>query len=88
VSGVVVRVFLITFLVTLLSFAVSLLAGILGAIVVARVRGHAPNLTIAYRDIAFPVAAVVCVAVFILSLVLEIRRYREAKLLATIERIG
>ncbi|MGA9352523.1 MAG: hypothetical protein WBV46_02455, partial [Terriglobales bacterium] len=53
------RILLITFLVTLLSFAVSLLLGITGIVIVARLRGLHPNLTIAYRHIAFPVAAVI-----------------------------
>jgi hypothetical protein len=79
-------VFLITLLLTLLSFAVSLFAGIAGTVAVGLVRGRSPNLTIAYRSVAFPVAAGVCVVVFVLALVTEVRRYRAAKLLARIER--
>jgi zinc transporter ZupT len=86
VIGVAVRVFLITLLLTLLSFAVSLFAGIVGSLVVGLARGRSPNLTVAYRSVAFPVAAGVCVVVFVLALVTEIRRYREARMLARIER--
>jgi hypothetical protein len=77
---------LVTFLLTLLSFAVSLLLGILGLVIVARLRGLHPNLTAAYRHIALPTAAVVSAIVLISATVMEIRRYRQAKALAEIER--
>jgi len=81
-----VRVFLVTFLMTLLSFAISLLLGILGVVVGARLRGIAPNLTLAYRLIAVPAAGVVASVVLVLSAVIEVRHYRQAKALAEIER--
>ena len=82
------RVLLVTFFLTLLSFAVSLLLGILGLVITARVRGFHPNMTIAYRYIALPVAAVVGAIVFVSASVIEIRHYRQTKALAEIERIS
>jgi len=82
------RILLITFLLTLLSFAVSLLLGILGTVIAARVRGIHPNLTTAYRQIAFPAAAVVGAIALISATVTEIRHHRQAIALAQIERIS
>jgi len=82
------RVLPVTFLLTLLSFALSLLLGILGLVIAARLRGIHPNLTIAYRYIALPAAAVVGAIVVICASVMEIRNYRQAKALAEIERIS
>jgi hypothetical protein len=84
--GVPVRVLLITFLVTLLSFALSLLLGILGTVSLAALRGVAPNFSIAYRHVAVPVAALVCLVALITSVVVETRQYRQAKTLAQIAR--
>jgi hypothetical protein len=83
-----VRILLVTFLLTLLSFAASLLLGILGIVIVAALRGIHPNLPIAYRHIALPVAAVVAAVTLISASVIEIRRYRQTKALAEIERIS
>ena len=83
-----VRISLVTFLLTLLSFAASLLLGILGIVIVAALRGIHPNLPIAYRHIALPVAAVVAAVTLISASVIEIRRYRQTKALAEIERIS
>jgi glycerol-3-phosphate acyltransferase PlsY len=82
------RILLITFLLTLLSFAVSLLPGIVGIVIAARLRGLHPNLTLAYRQIAFPVAVVVGTIAFVSASVMEIRHHRQAKALAQIERIS
>jgi hypothetical protein len=82
------RILLITFLVTLLSFAASLLLGIVGIVIAARLRGLHPNLTIAYRHVAFPVAAVIGSVALISASVIEIRHHRQAKALAQIERIS
>jgi hypothetical protein len=82
------RILLITFLLTLLSFAVSLLLGIVGIVIAAHLRGLRPNLPIAYRHIAFPVAVVVGAIALISATVTEIRRHRQAKALAQIERIS
>lgn len=79
------RAFAITFLLTLLSFAVALLLSILGAVVYSQVEHVAPNLPFAYRHIAFPFAITVGAIVLIVSLVMEIRNYRQRKALAAIE---
>ncbi len=83
-----VRVGLVTFLVTLLSFAVSLLLGIIGMVISSRLRGVPPDITIAYRHIAAPIAGVVGAIVLVLSLAMEIRHYRQAKVLSSIEGAG
>lgn len=81
-----VRVLLATFVVTLLSFAVSLLLGIVGILLAAKLRGTAhPNLTIAYRLIATPAAAMVAAIVIVSSTAMEIRHYRRLKTLRKLE---
>jgi len=80
------RAFAITFLLTLLSFAVALLLSILGAVVYSQVEHVAPNLPFAYRHVAFPFAITVGAIVLVLSLVVEIRAYRQRKALAAIEQ--
>lgn len=82
------RVLAMTFLLTLLSFAVSLLLSILGTVVYAQVKHVAPNLQFAYRHIAFPFAISVGLIVLALSLVMEIRHYRQRKTLAGIEQVS
>jgi hypothetical protein len=86
--GVVVRVLLMTFLGTLLCFAVSLLLAIVGTVAVAALRGVHPDMRIAYRHIALPVALVAGSVIFVLALVMEIRHYRQAKTLSAIEKIS
>ncbi|HWY54270.1 MAG TPA: hypothetical protein VNZ03_07390 [Terriglobales bacterium] len=83
-----IRVLLVTFLMTLLSFAVSLLLGILRLVIAARLRGVHPNMSTAYRHVAFPVAAAVGAIALVSASVIEIRHYRQAKALAEIERIS
>ena len=75
-----------TFLLTLLSFAVALLLSIVGAVVYSQMKHVAPNLAFAYRHIAFPFAVTVGGIVLVLSLLMEIRNYRQRKMLAGIER--
>ncbi len=82
------RVIAMTFLFTLLSFAVALLLSILGTVVYSQVKHVAPNLTFAYRHIAFPFAITVCAIVMVLLLGMEIRNYRQRKTLAGIERLS
>ena len=81
-----IRVLLVTFLLSLLSFAVSLLLGILGLAIAARLQGVHPNLTIAYRHIALPIAAATGAIALILVSTMEIRRYHQTKALTEIER--
>ena len=83
-----IRALVVTFLITLLSFAVSLLLGIVGVVIYSRTRGIPPNLTLAYRTIAVPCAVVVAAIVLVLSLIMEVRHYRQAKALASIEKAG
>jgi hypothetical protein len=86
--GIPVRVFAMTFLLTLLSFAVALLLSIMGTVVYAQMKHVAPNLTFAYRHIAFPFAITVGAIVLVLSLGMEIRNYRQRKTLEGIERVS
>jgi hypothetical protein len=85
--GIPIRVALLTFIGTLLSFSFSLLIGIiLTAIVGVSGHGHV-NMTVAYRRIALPSALVGGFVVLCLSLVMEIRHYRQSKTLSAIERM-
>src|SRR6202163_2682064 len=84
--GIPARVFAMTFLLTVLSFAVALLLSILGTVVYSQVKHVAPNLTFAYRHIAFPCAIAAGSVVLVLSLGMEIRNYRQRKALEGIER--
>jgi hypothetical protein len=81
-----VRVVLVTVIVTLLSFAISLLLGILGTVIGSRLRGVPPNMAMAYRHVAAPVAIAVGTIVLVSALVMEVRHYRQTKALAGIER--
>ena len=84
--GIPIRVGAATILLTLLSFAVGLLVSILGVVVYAQVK-HAPlNLPFAYRHIAFPFAIGVGAVVLVLSLIMELKNYRQRRTLAGIER--
>jgi len=79
---------LVTFIGTLLCFAVSLLLAILGTVIVAALRGVHPDMRIAYRHIALPMALVAGSIIFVLGLVMEIRHYRQTKTLSAIERLS
>ena len=81
-----VRVLLVTFIVTLLSFAVSLLLGIGGVLLASWLKGAHPNMTLAYRYVALPVAAMVAAIVLVSASFMEARHYRQAKILDRIER--
>jgi hypothetical protein len=83
-----VRVLLVTFIGTLISFAVGLLLGIFGTVVLSSLRHVNPNMTVAYRHIALPAAAVAGSIVFVLALTLEIRHYRQSKTLSAIVRVS
>ena len=71
------RVVLVTFLLALLSFAVCLFLGILGLLISAAVRGVHPNMTIAYREIAFPAAILAGAAALVVAIVMEIRNHHQ-----------
>ena len=80
------RILLLTLLFTMLCFAVSLLIGILVLLLWSRWRGVHPNMTAAYRHIAFPAAMAAGAVALILAAVMEIRHYQQTKALAEIER--
>jgi hypothetical protein len=84
--GIAARVFAFTFFLSLLSFAVVLLVSILATIVHALIGHTAPNLMYAYKHIAFPSALMVGAIVLVVTLVIEIRNYRQRKVLAGIEQ--
>jgi hypothetical protein len=71
------RVLLMSFLLALLSFAVCLFLGILGLVIIAAVRGIHPNMTIAYREIAFPAAILAGAAALVAAIVMEVRQGRR-----------
>lgn len=84
--GIPFRVLAVTFIGTLMSFAVSLLLAIIGTVIASAIRGTHPDMRIAYRVIALPMALVAGGIVFVLSLAIEIRHYRQMKTLSAIER--
>src|ERR1700751_155373 len=86
--GIPLRVFLATFIGTLICFAVSLFIGIFGTMIVSALQAIHPDMRIAYRLIALPMAAVAGGVIFVLSLVMEIRHYRQMKALSAIERMS
>jgi hypothetical protein len=71
------RVLLATFLLSLLAFAVCLLLGILGLAINAVLRGVHPNMTLAYRAIALPAAAVAGVIALVGAITIEFYRPDE-----------
>lgn len=77
--GIVPRVVMLTFGLTGISFAISLFLGILSMAAWGIVRGHLPDMRLAYRLFALPVAAVVAVVAFVGAWILEVRHYRRAK---------
>ena len=80
------RVLLVTFLLTLLSFAVTLFLSILVMVVNGWMHGTSPDMRLAYRQRALPAGVVGGAVVFVLTLIMEIRHYRQAKALAGIAR--
>jgi hypothetical protein len=76
VIGIALRVVIFTVLFTLLAFAVGLLCGIMASVLYAAVRGVHPDMTLAYRFAAVPLAAMVLVISFVAMLTMEIRRTR------------
>lgn len=82
--GIAGRVFAFTFFLTLLSFAVVLLISIIATIVHAQIDHSAPNLMYAYKHVAFPAALCVGAITLVVTLVFEVRNYRQNKVLAGI----
>ncbi len=80
-----VRVLLVTFIGTLISFAVTLLMGIIGIVTIAALHHVHPNMALAYRHVALP-GALIGGSMFLgVSLTMEIRHYRQSKMLAALE---
>ena len=82
------RVGLVTFICTLLSFAVSLLFGIIETVVVSGRHHTNPDMRVAYRHIALPAALVAGTVVLVVSLIMEIRHFRQSKALLGIARVS
>ena len=86
--GIPLRVLLVTFIATLLCFSVSLLFGIIATAVAAAIRGVQPDMRVAYRHIAVPLAVVEGAVIFVIATTIEIRHYRQRKALAVLERLS
>lgn len=86
--GIPLRVVLLTFLGTLVCFSASLLLAIIATIAVARWHGASPDMRIAYRHLALPMAAVEAGIILILAITIEVRHYQQRKALAALERMG
>jgi hypothetical protein len=82
------RAIFVALLLTLLSFAVTLLVTIISMVVAAAVRGTNPDMRFAYRHVALPVAIAVGAIMLVVTLVIEIRHYRQAQALAGIARLS
>jgi hypothetical protein len=82
------RVLLMTLLLMFLSFAITLFLAILGVVAWAALHHTHPNMTLAYRHFALPVALTVGAATLVATTIFELRQYRQAKVLAAIERAG
>lgn len=86
--GIPVRVALVTFIGTLLCFAVVLLLAIAGTAIASALRGVHPDMRIAYRYIAIPMALVAGGMILVFSISLELRHYRQMKTLSAIEKLN
>jgi hypothetical protein len=84
--GVVVRILLLTFVGTLLCFSVTLLLSLIGTVVAAAIRGVHPDMRIAYRHFALPIAVVEAGVIFLCTTVMEVRHFHRARTLSAIER--
>jgi len=82
------RALFVTLLLTLLSFAVTLLLTIIAMVVAAAVWGTNPDMQFAYRHVALPVAIAAGAIALVITLVIEIRHYRQAQALAGIARVS
>jgi hypothetical protein len=82
------RALFVTMLLTLVSFAVTLLLTILAMVVAGSMHGTNPDMRFAYRHVALPAAVVVGAIALVVTLVIEIRHYRQAQALAGIARLS
>ncbi len=86
--GIPLRVALMTFIGTLLCFAVTLLLAIVGTAIASKLRGVHPDMRIAYRYIAIPMALFAGGIILVFSISLEVRHYRQMKTLSAIEKMN
>ena len=86
--GIPARVALMTFIGTLLCFTVTLLLAIVGTAIASALRGVHPDMRIAYRYIATPMALVAGGIILVFSISLEVRHYRQMKTLSAIEKMN
>lgn len=86
--GIPLRVAAMTFIGTLLCFAIVLLLAIAGTAIASALRGVHPDMRIAYRFIAIPVALLAGGMILVFSISLEVRHYRQMKTLSTIEKMN
>lgn len=86
--GIPLRVAVVTFIGTLLCFAVVLLLAIAGTAIASALRGVHPDMRIAYRYIAMPMALVAGGMILVFSISLEVRHYRQMKTLSAIEKMN
>jgi uncharacterized membrane protein len=77
--GIVPRIVMITFGFTGIAFAVSLFVGIICMAFMGIFRGHLPDMRMAYRVFALPVALMVGTLAMTIACVVEFRQYWEAK---------
>ena len=86
--GIPIRVILLTFIGTLISFAIGLFFAIFGTVMLSALRGVHPDLRIAYRSVALPVGLVAGGIILVLSIVMEVRHYRQTRALTTLEKMS
>lgn len=86
--GIPLRVAAMTFIGTLLCFAIVLLLAIAGTAIASALRGVHPDMRIAYRFIAIPVALLAGGMILVFSISVEVRHYRQMKTLSTIEKMN
>lgn len=86
--GVPVRILLLTFIGTLLCFSVTLLLSLIATAVIAGIRGAHPDMRLAYRHFAVPMAIIEGAIIFVCAAVVEIRHFHRARTLSAIERAG
>jgi hypothetical protein len=82
------RVLVVTFILTLMSFALCLFVAIMGTVLAGRLHGYTPDLRVAYRHIALPIAVAAGTVVFVVTTVMEVRHFRQTKALDGILRAG
>ena len=81
-----VRVVVISIALALLAFVISLFLAVAGILLADMIRGGGTNLALAYRHIAFPIAIVVLVVAFVLTLRTEMRHLRRLRAQTTYRR--